>query len=86
MGAGFLHGLMFTAGVHRCLSLIYVPQGLESALRDVQRKKAQIIADASERSRRGQVDNEEDSIEYADVKQGGRTDRDRARRYHRGRR
>ncbi|MEV0691255.1 SCO6880 family protein [Streptomyces sp. NPDC050388] len=69
MGAGFLHGLMFTAGVRRCLSLIYVPQKLESALRDVQRKKAQIIADANERVRRGQVDNEEDSVEYADVKQ-----------------
>ncbi|NGO42907.1 SCO6880 family protein [Streptomyces ureilyticus] len=69
MGAGFLHGIMFTAGVRRSLSLIYVPQGLESALRDVQRKKAAIIADASERARRGQVDSEEDSVEYADVKQ-----------------
>ncbi|MFP8959198.1 SCO6880 family protein [Streptomyces nanhaiensis] len=68
MGAGFLHGIMFTAGVRRSLSLIYVPQGLESALRDVQRKKAAIIADASERARRGQVDSEEDSVEYADVK------------------
>ncbi|MFJ4918454.1 SCO6880 family protein [Streptomyces sp. NPDC088725] len=69
MGAGFLHGLMFTAGVRRSLSLIYVPQGLESALRDVQRRKAAIVSDASERARRGQVDNEEDSVEYADVKQ-----------------
>ncbi|MFK0156513.1 SCO6880 family protein [Streptomyces sp. NPDC090493] len=67
-GAGFLHGIMFTAGVRRSLSLIYVPQGLESALRDVQRKKAAIIADANERARRGQVDSEEDSVEYADVK------------------
>ncbi|MFD8590794.1 SCO6880 family protein [Streptomyces sp. NPDC059637] len=68
MGAGFLHGIMFTAGVRRGLSLIYVPQGLESALRDVQRRKAAIIADAGERARRGQVDSEEDSVEYADVK------------------
>ncbi|MFF3525287.1 SCO6880 family protein [Streptomyces sp. F41] len=68
MGAGFLHGIMFTPGVRRSLSLIYVPQGLESALRDVQRKKSAIIADASERARRGQVDSEEDSVEYADVK------------------
>ncbi|MFE5077668.1 SCO6880 family protein [Streptomyces halstedii] len=68
MGAGFLHGLMFTAGVRRSLSLIYAPQGLESALRDVQRRKAAIIADANERARRGQVDSEEDSVEYADVK------------------
>ncbi|MBT2409365.1 hypothetical protein J7I94_02110 [Streptomyces sp. ISL-12] len=69
MGAGFLHGLMFTADIRRSLSLIYVPQALESALRDVQRKKAAIIADANERARRGQVDHEEDSVEYADVKQ-----------------
>lgn len=69
MGAGFLHGIMFTVGVRRSLSLIYVPQALESALRDVQRKKAAIIADANERARRGQVDSEEDSVEYADVKQ-----------------
>ncbi|MGW4197073.1 SCO6880 family protein [Streptomyces sp. NPDC005004] len=67
-GAGFLHGVMFTAGVRRSLSLIYVPQGLESALRDVQRKKAAIISDASERARRGQVDREEDSVEYTDIK------------------
>ncbi|MFE7119832.1 SCO6880 family protein [Streptomyces sp. NPDC057654] len=66
--AGFLHGLMFTAGVRRSLSLIYVPQKLESALRDVQRKKAAIIADAGERQRRGIVDSEADNVEYADVK------------------
>ncbi|MFE7302641.1 SCO6880 family protein [Streptomyces sp. NPDC057579] len=65
---GFLHGLMFTTGVRRTLSLIYVPQGIESAMRDVQRKKAAIIADANERARRGQVDSEADSVEYADVK------------------
>ncbi|MFJ5590816.1 SCO6880 family protein [Streptomyces noursei] len=67
-GAGFLHGLMFAGGVRRSLSLIYAPQGLEAALRDVQRRKSAIIADANERARRGQVDSEEDSIEYADVK------------------
>ncbi|OEV29356.1 hypothetical protein AN219_16980 [Streptomyces nanshensis] len=65
----FLHGLLFTTGVRRSLSLIYAPQGLESALRDVQRRKATILADAAERRRKGQVDSEEDSVEYADVKQ-----------------
>ncbi|MCY0933821.1 SCO6880 family protein [Streptomyces sp. H34-S4] len=68
-GAGFLHGLMFSTGVRRSFSLIYVPQGLESALRDVQRTKATIIADAAERQRRGQVDSEADSVEYGDVKE-----------------
>ncbi|MFB7936108.1 SCO6880 family protein [Streptomyces sp. NPDC056049] len=65
---GFLHSLMFSAGVRRTFSLIYAPQGIDSALRDVQRRKAAIIADASERQRRGQVDSEADSVEYADVK------------------
>jgi hypothetical protein len=67
-GAGFLHQLLFTTGVRRSFSLLYVPQSLESALRDVQRTKASIIADAAERQRRGVVDSEADSIEYGDAK------------------
>ncbi|WP_269857999.1 SCO6880 family protein [Streptomyces sp. RPT161] len=66
--AGFLHQLLFTAGVRRTLSLSYEPKGLDAALRDVQRKKASVIADAAERVRRGQVDSEVDSIEYQDIK------------------
>ncbi|MFJ2783883.1 SCO6880 family protein [Streptomyces sp. NPDC093249] len=67
--SGFLHQLLFTAGVRRTFSLLYVPQGFESALRDIQRTKATIIADASERARRGQVDSEADAVEYGDVKE-----------------
>ncbi|MFJ9551245.1 SCO6880 family protein [Streptomyces erythrochromogenes] len=66
--AGFLHGLLFSAGVRRSFSLIYAPQALSAALRDVQRRKATIISDAAERRRKGMVDNEEDNVEYADVK------------------
>ncbi|WP_046498681.1 SCO6880 family protein [Streptomyces odonnellii] len=66
--AGFLHQLLFTAGVRRTLSLSYEPKGLDAALRDVQRKKASVIADAAERTRRGQVDSEADAIEYQDIK------------------
>ncbi|MGW7516407.1 SCO6880 family protein [Streptomyces sp. NPDC054796] len=66
---GFLHQLLFTSGVRRTLSLTYTPKGLESALKDVQRKKASVIADAAERQRKGQVDSEEDAVEYADVKE-----------------
>jgi hypothetical protein len=65
---GFLHQLLFTSGVRRTLSLTYVPKGLDAALKDVQRKKATVIADAAERQRKGQVDSEEDSVEYADIK------------------
>ncbi|MFB7776334.1 SCO6880 family protein [Streptomyces bauhiniae] len=66
--AGFLHQLLFTGGVRRTLSLSYEPKQLDAALRDVQRKKASVIADAAERARRGQVDSEADSIEYQDIK------------------
>ncbi|WP_372454250.1 SCO6880 family protein [Streptomyces tardus] len=65
---GFLHQLIYTPGVRRSLSLVYVPRSLDSALRDVQRRKATIVADAAERRRRGQVDSEADSAEYQDVK------------------
>ncbi|MFE1174217.1 SCO6880 family protein [Streptomyces sp. NPDC058773] len=65
---GFLHQLLFTSGVRRTLSLTYAPKGLDAALKDVQRKKATVIADAAERQRKGQVDSEEDSVEYADIK------------------
>ncbi|MFC9327931.1 SCO6880 family protein [Kitasatospora sp. NPDC057015] len=66
--AGFLHQLLYSSGVRRTLSLHYTPQGLDAALKDVQRKKATIVADAAERVRRGQIDSEADSVEYADVK------------------
>lgn len=66
--AGFLHQLLFSSTVRRSLSLIYAPQQLDAALRDVQRKKATIISDAAERVRKGQVDSEADSVEYQDVK------------------
>ncbi|SOE15097.1 hypothetical protein SAMN06272775_6031 [Streptomyces sp. 2323.1] len=69
MSPGFLHGLLFTSSVRRALSLSYDPKSLDSALKDVQRRKATVIADAAERQRKGQVDSEEDSVEYADIKQ-----------------
>ncbi|UWM47675.1 hypothetical protein N0X72_00935 [Streptomyces carpaticus] len=67
--AGFLHSVLFTSGVRRAFSLHYRPASVEAALRDVRRRKAAIIADAHERSRRGQVDSEADSIEYTDAQE-----------------
>ncbi|GAB3113321.1 type VII secretion protein EccE [Streptomyces calidiresistens] len=67
-GPGFLHQVLFTAGVRRTLSLTYGPKSLEAALKDVRRRKATVVADASERQRKGQVDSEEDNVEYADAR------------------
>jgi len=66
---GFLHSLVFSAGVRRTLSLHYGPEDLDAALKAVQRRKASIVADAAERIRKGQVDSEADSMEYADAKE-----------------
>ncbi|WP_225848241.1 SCO6880 family protein [Streptomyces sp. HPF1205] len=68
VSTGFLHQVLFSAGVRRTLTLSYEPKGMDAALRDVQRRKASVLADASERARRGQVDSEADSIEYQDIK------------------
>jgi hypothetical protein len=67
-GAGFLHQVLFAAGVRRTLSLTYTPTSLDAALRDVRRSKATVIADATERARKGRVESEEDWVEYADIK------------------
>ncbi|MFB7950040.1 SCO6880 family protein [Kitasatospora phosalacinea] len=64
---GFLHQVMFASGVRRTVSLAYEPKDLDAAMRDVQRKKASVIADSAERARRGQVASEADSVEYQDI-------------------
>jgi hypothetical protein len=64
---GFLHQLLFASGVRRTVSLAYEPQDLDSAMRDVRRKKASVIADSAERVRKGQVSSEADSVEYQDI-------------------
>ncbi|MFD5320039.1 SCO6880 family protein [Streptomyces sp. NPDC127098] len=66
---GFLHQVMFTSGVRRSVSLTYRPASIDAALRDVQRRKAGIVAEAAERQRRGRVDSEAHSMEYADVQE-----------------
>ncbi|MCX4751270.1 PrgI family protein [Kitasatospora sp. NBC_01287] len=65
---GFLHQMLFASGVRRTVSLSYEPKSLDAAMRDVQRKKASVIADAAERARKGQVEAESDSVEYQDIK------------------
>ncbi|MGF1425460.1 SCO6880 family protein [Kitasatospora sp. LaBMicrA B282] len=64
---GFLHQVLFASGVRRTISLSYEPKDLNSAMRDVQRKKASVIADSAERARKGQVSSEADSVEYQDI-------------------
>ncbi|MEV6209556.1 SCO6880 family protein [Kitasatospora sp. NPDC051914] len=66
--AGFLHQVLFASGMRRTISLSYEPKDLDSAMRDVRRKKASVIADSTERVRKGQVASEADSVEYQDIR------------------
>jgi hypothetical protein len=70
--AGFLHDVLFASGVRRTISLHYRPAPVDAALRDVQRRKASLAADIADRHRRGRVDSEAHSMEWADI-----TDRER---------
>ncbi|MGW3073951.1 SCO6880 family protein [Kitasatospora sp. NPDC001132] len=65
---GFLHQVLFASGVRRTVSLAYEPKDIDSAMRDVRRKKASVIADSAERARKGQVASEADSVEYQDIR------------------
>lgn len=63
----FLHEVLFAAGVRRVLSLHYRPSSVDAALRDVQRRKSSLLADIADRQRRGRVDSEAHSMEWADI-------------------
>lgn len=66
---GFLSPLVLTDGVLRTVSLHYVPVATDRAARDLRRKKTELMSDAHQRQRVGQVDSAQASAEYADVLQ-----------------
>lgn len=66
---GFLAPLVLTGGVLRSLSLHYLPVRADQAARDLRRKKTEMIADAAQRQKIGQVEDTQASAEYQDVVQ-----------------
>ncbi|KQM83657.1 SCO6880 family protein [Agromyces sp. Leaf222] len=66
---GFLAPLVFTNGVLRTLSLHYIPVRADQAARDLRKKKTELISDAHQRSRVGQIEDASATAEYGDVLQ-----------------
>ena len=66
---GFLAPLMLTGGVLRSLSLHYLPVRADQAARDLRKKKTEMLADAAQRRKIGQVEDTQASAEYSDVLQ-----------------
>jgi hypothetical protein len=66
---GFLAPLILTGGVLRSLSLHYLPVRADQAARDLRRKKTEMVADAAQRRKIGQVEDTQASAEYTDVLQ-----------------
>ena len=66
---GFLAPLVLTGGVLRSLSLHYLPVRADQAARDLRKKKTEMIADAAQRRKIGQVEDTQASAEFSDVLQ-----------------
>lgn len=66
---GFLAPLVFTNGVLRTLSVHYIPVRADEAARDLRKKKTELISDAHQRSRIGQIEDAAAVAEYGDVLQ-----------------
>ena len=65
--AGFLQPLLLAPGARRALSLVAEPLPPGKALRDIRRAKAEHAADAGQRARIGQIEDEATRAEAADL-------------------
>ena len=65
--AGFLQPLLLARGARRALSLIAEPLPPAKALRDIRRAKVEYVADAAQRGRMGQLEDEATRAEAADL-------------------
>ncbi|WP_104190451.1 SCO6880 family protein [Cryobacterium sp. Y82] len=64
---GFLSPLVFTNGILRTVSLHYLPVRADEAARDLRKKKTELISDAHQRTRIGQVEDASANAEYDDL-------------------
>ncbi|SDG83369.1 SCO6880 family protein [Microbacterium pygmaeum] len=66
---GFLAPLVLSNGVLRSIALHYIPVRSDHAARDLRRKKTELISDAHQRRRIGQIEDAAATAEYDDVLQ-----------------
>lgn len=66
---GFLAPLVLSSGILRTLSLHYTPVRADHAARDLRKKKTELISDAAQRRKIGQIEDAASSAELDDVLQ-----------------
>lgn len=66
---GFLSPLLFTNGILRVVSLHYLPVRADQAARDLRKKKTELLSDAHQRRRFGQIEDASAAAEFEDVLQ-----------------
>jgi len=66
---GFLGPLVLSNGILRTLALHYTPVRADQAARDLRKKKTELISDAAQRRKIGQIEDATQTAEYEDVLQ-----------------
>ncbi|TFC74573.1 PrgI family protein [Cryobacterium sp. TMS1-20-1] len=64
---GFLSPMVFTNGILRTVALHYLPVRTDQAARDLRKKKTELISDAHQRTRIGQIADAGATAEYDDL-------------------
>lgn len=65
----FLHGLIFSQGVRRTLSLLIHPLATDESLRQIRREKTEAITDSRQRAKVGQIADLSEQQEFSDIEQ-----------------
>lgn len=66
---GFLAPILLSSGIQRTFSLVCTPVRADQAARDIRKKKTELISDAAQRARIGQIEDAQQTAEYVDVLQ-----------------
>jgi hypothetical protein len=66
---GFLAPLLLSSGIQRTFSLVCTPVRADQAARDIRKKKTELISDATQRSKIGQIEDAQQTAEYGDLLQ-----------------
>ena len=66
---GFLAPVLLSSGIQRAFSLICTPIRSDQAARDIRKKKTELISDAVQRQKMGQIEDASQTAEYGDVLQ-----------------
>lgn len=66
---GFLAPVLLSTGIQRTFSLVCTPIRADQAARDIRKRKTELISDAAQRTKIGQIEDASQSAEYHDVLQ-----------------